>query len=231
MAVKGWDDTEKKAKEAGGGNFIKLDDGESIQVVFVGEPLADERVWIGEGKDRKSVEYDPKKHTEKPRLRVKINAFVPGTGMRIFEMSPTTFKQVVKMRSKGWLESRVFEISREGTELKTKYTILPERDIDAKLKAELADAKPFDLEKVDDDTSFDPDELDGGRISDADKKALIERMKRLPRQECDAILANLALSKVSDMLQRDLEPTKKKLDALEQKHLGQQAAADNDPYR
>lgn len=224
-AVKGWDDTEKKAKEAGDGRYIRLEDKETVQVVFVGEPIAKEVVWI----DKKAVEYDPKKHTEKAKLRILVNAFVPGQGMKVFEMGPKVFKQLVKMRGKYGLDKKVFEIGREGTELKTEYTILPEGDIDAALRKEIADATPYDLEKADDDTSFDTDAMDGGKITDDQKKALIERMKRLPRQEMDNILALLAIGKVSDMLARDLEPTKKKLDALEAKHFPA-AAADNDPY-
>ncbi|MFH1183519.1 MAG: hypothetical protein V1755_00575, partial [Chloroflexota bacterium] len=104
-----WDDAEAKLKKHdGAGPFVRLaENGDKVVGAFVGEAYAREVVWNGQG-------FDPAAEGEKSSLRVAVNFFVPGVGMKIIEGGSVWFKDVIKVRAKYGLDKMCFEIQRHG---------------------------------------------------------------------------------------------------------------------
>jgi hypothetical protein len=142
FATSAWADAEEEA-QAGGGDFIALEDKESVVGVFCGVPYVRKIVWI----NGKSEPYDQDVHVDKPKRRVGINFYdVQTKTMRIFEGSPTWFRQVASLHKKyKGLDSKVFEITRSGSGTDTTYMIAYERDIDAELASALDACELHDL--------------------------------------------------------------------------------------
>lgn len=120
-------------------------DGDKVVGAFCGEPFAREVVWTGERYET----YDAAVYTDKrPSLRVMLNFYVPAeSAMKIIEGGTAWFKDVVRVRDKYGLGKWLFEIVRHGEpgDRKTTYSILPEEQIDPRMRATIAACPLHDL--------------------------------------------------------------------------------------
>src|SRR5690606_18365566 len=87
-----WDRAADMADRAAneGGIYVKLaDDGDKAVGAIVGDPHPREVIWTGEAYEP----YDPNNAAHKgkrPSLKVSLNFYVPGEGMKIIEMNNMT---------------------------------------------------------------------------------------------------------------------------------------------
>lgn len=122
----------KPAPKSGGGgggagaeNFLNIEDGQSINVVFRGQPFLYYQSWPFGGEKETSLEPFP---GAKPRYLwnavirdVKAKKFVA----KIWDMAAPTYEILYKINSKLPLEKTKVEITRNGIGKKTKYMIIP----------------------------------------------------------------------------------------------------------
>jgi hypothetical protein len=219
-----------------GGIFVRLaNNGDKVIGAFCGEPFAREVVWLGE----KYENYDPKNSAhqaagKKPSLRVAINFFVPADGsMKVIEVGTQTFRDVVKCREKFPFGAWLFEIERHGESgsAKTKYSVLPDSQIDAGLRARVAAAKEHDLAAViaggdDDDEPGPRTRVVDGPIDAATAADLVARMKALPRAELETMLGQLGVTRVRDLKASGVERAKALLATFEAGVPGEPAEID-----
>ena len=106
----GWDDGDRAFAASGGGDFLKIEPGHRVQLVFVGQPQVYSKQWPGE---------------DRAQTRAKIQVLIPGVGEQIWDMSKTVFKMVKEerdLRGKDFPRS-VFSVKRTGSGTDTRYTI------------------------------------------------------------------------------------------------------------
>jgi len=217
MEMSMWDESEKAADEASqGGMFLSLaSDGASAKVVIVGEPLPEKKVWTGNGYE----DYDEAKHADKsPSTRIKVNAFnVSENKMQIWEMNPTTFKGLLKVRAKYGLDKKIFEITRSGAkgDMKTTYSILPDDDISPALAERIKHEKLLDLTGKNDPS---------GSPSGNNRELLIGILRNLPQDKLNSFLEKFEIKKVSEL------PDSRLVDALLMANQLQKPSGEVDPF-
>ena len=200
----GWDTAkamaEKHASEAT--VFVRLaNDGEKVAGVFCGEPHAREVVWNGE-------RYEPFDASapgpKKAVLRVAINFFVVADGtMKVIEGGSQWFGDVMKVRDKYGLEAWSFEIERKGAagDTKTKYTILPDTQLDEATRAKIKRAELHDLARV---VNGEASEEDDARVDEKTAYEIVEKMRGMPRVGIDRILGMVGAKRVREIRVRDV---------------------------
>ena len=209
---------------SGGGLFVRLsDDGDKVVGAFVGDPLAREVHWTGAGyKECTGDDCPICKEGKKPGMRVTFNFYVPAEGkMKAIEGSRRWFKSLLEVREKFDLDEWLFEVKRSGRkgDTETRYTILPEHQIDDALRAKIDAAKLHDLEGMvsgkggDRFDSYDKD--DDGPIDDRTVAELMPRLKSLPRTALDGWLEKLSIGKVRELKMRELKKASALLAELE----------------
>jgi len=234
--------SEKHANQ--GGVFVRLaNNGDKVVGAFCGEPHAREVHWTGE----RYVECtgDGCAHCaggKKPSLRVMLNFYVPAEGaMKIYETGTRVFRDLLKLRSKYGLSSWLFEIERHGEagSTKTRYSVLPEAQIDAALRAQIDAAELNDLANLasgDDEDAGGPAPSPGAGAGPAtiptDRVApLVARLKALPRSDVDAFLGRFGISRVRDLATADEQAAYALLAELETRLAPPPApAAEIDPF-
>lgn len=221
-----------------GGLFIRLiNDGDKVVGAFCGEPFAREVIWTGE----KYETYDPKNpdhqiEGKRPSLRVALNFFVPAeNAMKVLEVGTQTFKDVLRCRDKYTLTGWLFEIERHGEarSSRTTYSVLPDRQIDAEFRAKLDRAELHDLESLTGDgprsagdaAAPKSTEAPAGTIDAATATGVIGRMKALPREAVDQLLARFKVQRVREVRAVDVPAL---LAELERQEGG--AEGDVDPF-
>lgn len=199
-----------------GGLFVKLaNDGDKVVGAFVGDPHAREVVWTGDA-------YEPYEEGgaahqgKRPSLKVMLNFYVPGDGMKVIELNATTFGSLLQVRDKyglGWL----YEITRSGKprDPKTKYTILPERELDAGLAAEIRGASLHDLASF---GSGEEGDAGDGVVSETEAERMAAALRRLPRSAVDAFLGELRVQRIRDVRASDAERARALLADLAKRH-------------
>src|ERR1019366_4759697 len=103
--------------------------------------------WDGQ----KYSDTPPEGVAAKPSLRVALNFYVHAEGaMKIIEGGTAWFKDVLEVKDKYGLEKWSFEIKRRGKkgDPKTKYSILPDAQVDEPMRARIAAAGLHDLSSV-----------------------------------------------------------------------------------
>jgi len=167
--VRGATATKEMRKNAGGGKFLTVKDGDEYEVCFAGvlkhglegdlaEPLGMEVVWIDGANGRYSVEYDPKAHDEDDmRVSFMWNVLVRGEAddgsgdeMKIFQQGPQFFDLFIRHKDKKgygyW-----FTIGRKGSgQFDTKYSLDREDKIP---DGEIEDIKQMELHDLDKEAS------------------------------------------------------------------------------
>lgn len=151
--MQGWEmQFEERGGGAGGGKstWLKLaNDGDASVVAFLGEPYGRDVVFEG----NKYVAFNDthKQQGLTPTARLAVNVGVLATKeVKVFEMGIGTFKDIVALKHKFGLAQWAFEIKRSGKprDPKTKYTVLPDRQLTAEEKAWLATVPLVDLVKL-----------------------------------------------------------------------------------
>ena len=216
-----------------GGLFIRLsNDGDKVVGAFCGEPFAREVVWTGERYET----FDPKNpehqvEGRRPSLRVALNFFVPAeNAMKVIEVGTATFKDVLRCRDKYTLTGWLFEIERHGEarSSRTTYSVLPDKQIDAELRAKLDRAELHDLEALVGDGAREPapaasasTEAPAGNIDAATAAGVIGRMKALPRDIVDSLLARFRVQRVREVRAVDVPALLAELERAEGGNVGE----------
>jgi hypothetical protein len=151
----GWDHlkqlTEKPSPQ--GGLFLRLaSDGDRVVGVFCGAPLVREVVWTGERYETHDPD-NPAHRGEGKRstTRVAVNFFLlPEGTMKVLEGSLAWFKDVLQVKNKYGLDRWSFEVQRHGAagDPKTRFTVLPESQLDDAQRARIARTPLHDLDAV-----------------------------------------------------------------------------------
>jgi hypothetical protein len=220
-----WQRTKELAEKHSASIFVKMqNDGDKVVGVFCGEPHAREVFWDG----KKYLDSKPEGTSAKASLRVSLNFFVPGEGMKIIEGNATWFGDVLAMKEKYGLGGSVFEIRRRGAkgDTKTKYIFMYEKAVDSGLRAEIDRTALHDLTRASDGDPADGD--DGPRTIDVDTaKVVVERLRALPPPDGQAFLAEFKLGRIRDLLSADLPAAIRFIESREAKNRPQQSV---DPF-
>lgn len=154
---RGVEATKEFAKQLGG-DFINLEDGESIIAAFVGilqtdgeenEPAGDEVVWE-EDRDgnSRSVEYDPAEH-EKGQIKGRFswNLYLRETGeVKMLQRGLKFYNKFFAAKKKGQM-TNWFEIERDGTGLDTTYYLKVKDKISERELEEIRSLELHDLDR------------------------------------------------------------------------------------
>jgi hypothetical protein len=225
MGSYGWDNTKKKADEAStGGIFLKLeDDGDTVLLVWLGEPFGREVVWTGEkyldADTDEGVAWLDNNPKKKASFRASMNALVlkkghkddkelkdTDDGIQIFENGVNWFGDLCKIKDKYGLGVWAFELQRNGKarDPKTTYSMLPDTkiaEIDG-LKEKVAEASKnlHDLANPisdsDDDDKPASNSNGAGSISAEQKDALTADLKELGREVLDEFLTRFEVKQL-----------------------------------
>ncbi len=212
-----------------GGIFVRLEnDGDKIVGAFCGDPHPREVIWTGEGYEPYD-EDSPAHKGKRPSLKVALNFYVPGQGMKIYEGGTRWFQDLLKVRDKYGLDTWTFEIERHGAkgDTKTKYSLLPEEKIDAALRAEIDAADLHDL------ANMGGEEGSGSTnatVSEADAEAFASKLRGLPRSAVDHFLAEFGVQRIRDVRAGDGDRAREMLRELEAKHAPAAPPKEVDPF-
>jgi hypothetical protein len=114
---KGWDAADEIAAQTG--NWIKLDPGQTIRINITGEPTVFEKTF-------KQPDGE-----EKASTRFSVEVYVPGQGIKTWEMSKTTFNDLKRQRTRRAddFKDALFLLERIGGGTATKYALDYERQL------------------------------------------------------------------------------------------------------
>ena len=209
-----WDTAKKLAEKhaSEGGKFVRLqNDGDKVVGVFCGEPYAREVYWDGEKYSDTAPEGG------KASLRVALNFYVPAEGaMKVIEGGTAWFKDVVEIREKYGVEKWIFEVKRRGKkgDPKTKYSILPETQVDDAMRARIKSLPLHDLAAV----SGEGDRGTAAAPATVDldvARTIAERLRPLPRESGEAFLAEFRISRIRELRNADVPAAMRFVDGLE----------------
>lgn len=158
-----WEQAEESTKNAGtGGDFFKLEDGQSGVIAIYGEP----HVYTA-----KPFEGRPdSKPSQKVMLRV-LN--VTTKQPQIWDMAGATFKGLLEVTGtptkpgKFPVSKWTFTVKRSGTSKKTRYTILPDTELTEQRKKFLAGLDTAGLAELADRVGQQEDDERGGDFSES----------------------------------------------------------------
>lgn len=238
-----------------GGIFVRLaNDGDKVVGAFCGEPHAREVVWNGTHFEA----FDPDKHKNtRPALRVMINIYVPAEGRtKIIEVSSSVYRDICQLRRKYTTDKWLFEIERHGAagSPRTKFSVLPDSQIDPELAARVAAAERHDLANIgvgdeeEDDGQMEPVPRPAPKLGAPSAAApaqgngapavvhpdvaldLVARLKVLPRAEADAFLKRFAIGRVRDLKASDEAAARRFVEEAERRHAPAAADEERDPF-
>jgi hypothetical protein len=225
-----WDVVAKMAEQSAnaGGIYVRLvDDGDRVVGVFVGDPHAIQVHWTGEGYAECSGHSCPLCESlgKKPSLRVMINFFdIAENAMKIIEGGILWYQNIMKVREKYGLNKWSFEIQRQGAkgDSKTRYTILPDSQIDTDLRSKIAKCELHDLgappRRPEAETEAEP--ATPGKIAE-----LVGRLKSLPIEQAKSLLADAGITRVKEMTAEQARSLDRALSAVDPVH-----GLDIDPF-
>jgi hypothetical protein len=228
-----WDKAKELADKhvAAGGIFVRLqNDGDKIVGVFCGEPFAKEVYWDGQ----KYSDTPPEGVAAKPSLRVALNFYVPAEGaMKIIEGGTAWFKDVLDVKDKYGLDKWSFEIKRRGKkgDPKTKYSILPDAQVDEPMRARIAAAGLHDLSSVGagadaEDAAPAPAAAASpapaaapatpSTIDENTARQLVDRLRPMPREVAHAFLAEFKIGRIRELQSASLPQALRFIEARQQ---------------
>src|SRR5690606_36955088 len=108
---KGWDESEEVANQSS--SWIKLDPGQHINLVAVGEPEVFEKTFERDGEKRVTKRWS-------------IDVWIPEEKvLKTWEMSKTTFNDLKRQRTirGAGFSNAVFRLERQGSGMNTKYSL------------------------------------------------------------------------------------------------------------
>lgn len=151
------DENEFKATKAPSNKFVRLQDGESIQGVFRGDPFDFMQHWVkGDGSAPHSFMCPGEGCEEcqkgnKPGFRFRLN-FIVKEGSdyvaKIFEQSKTVYGILRTLNKACDVEKKVMKVTRTGSGKQTKYDIEPAGDLSEATEKSLAQVKLNDLQNL-----------------------------------------------------------------------------------
>ena len=108
----GWDDVDKAI--ASGSSWLRWTNGQVHQLNVCGTPQ-----WV------------EKTFDDGPKRRVRVQVYVPGEGLKQWEMSPTVYKELKEERAlcKAPVADAVFLVKRQGDGMQTTYKMRYERQL------------------------------------------------------------------------------------------------------
>jgi hypothetical protein len=138
-----WDDAEEETKNAGSaGDFLKLSDGEEATIAILGDPVT----YTGKPYNRPGAQ---------PTQKVMLRVFNMTTKKpQIWDMAAATFKSLLGVvgtpKKPGKFPVGVWShtVKRTGTEKNTRYTILPDAQLNDAQKKFLAGLSLGSLDEV-----------------------------------------------------------------------------------
>jgi hypothetical protein len=229
-----------KAKElaekhaAAGGIFVRLqNDGDKVVGAFCGEPFAKEVYWDGQ----KYSDMPPEGAPAKASLRVSLNFYVPADGtMKIIEGGTAWFKDVLEVKDKYGLEKWTFEVKRRGKkgDPKTKYSILPDAQIDDAMRARFAAVGLHDLASVGGGAEGEDNPAPAGAtavtppaaaaaapattptIDENTARQLVDRLRPMPREVAHAFLADFKIARIRELPSAELPRALRFIEARQQ---------------
>jgi hypothetical protein len=227
------------------GLWVKLpNDGDSVVVVFKGEPHVREVHWDGK------TYVDGPGPDGKASLKISSNVVI-GSEMKIIEVNKSTFKDILKVRAKYGLDNWSFEIKRHGEagNAKTTYSILPETQLTAAQKAEIDRLPLHDLASVyakktetggkEDFNSYKGKDANGAAqaptpapqpqapapalVDETTANAMIATLKSQPKETVKQFLDKFSIGKVRELRAADVPAAQQFLNALA-------GTAEEDPF-
>lgn len=156
MSGYGFDAAEKMFGGSGGAgisqHLAKLKDGETIDVVFLGEPYARRQVWVDGDKGRYPVAYDPKVHDFKESRATCYMCILvlSQSGEHEVKIWPGNyyFFQDLKTAHEEYGFGWRFKIRRTGSDQRTRYHILPQKELTDDQRQKLSGYEPLDIEAL-----------------------------------------------------------------------------------
>jgi hypothetical protein len=216
-----WQRTEELARrhEQSSQLWLKLPhDGDRAVVVILGEPYPREVCFV----DGRFIAFTEamKNQGLKPSLRIAFNvAMYDSKEVRVLEQGVTFFKDLVQVRTKYGLDKWAFEIRRHGAskDLKTHYSILPERQLTAEEQKAFASLPLHDLERLyaEGDTppvaapAPPPEKKSNGNGDDATSRMaqeVVAQLKTLPREAVERFCRTFKVQRVKDLPPSKIEP-------------------------
>jgi hypothetical protein len=230
-----WDKAKELADKhaAAGGIFVRLqNDGDKVVGAFCGEPFAKEVYWDGQ----KYSDTPPEGGPAKASLRVSLNFYVPSEGtMKIIEGGTAWFKDVLEVKDKYGLEKWTFEVKRRGKkgDPKTKYSILPDAQVDEAMRARMAAAGLHDLASVGASADSEDSPAPAAAASAAPPAAatapataptvdentarqLVDRLRPMPREVAHAFLAEFKIARIRELPSAELPRAMRFIEARQQ---------------
>lgn len=123
VIAEGWEEVSKAA--ASGGTWLKFENGQSHTLNVFSKPVFFEKIWEGEAK-----------------RRVRVDVFIPSEGIRRWEMSPSTLRELAEERAdaKQPFEDALFQVTRKGVGKETRFKMRYSRQLTPQEVAERSDA-------------------------------------------------------------------------------------------
>ena len=199
-----WEETEAIVKAHGeqSGQWLKLNDGESAVVVFIGDTYPRSVAFV----DGRYVQHTPELAAKgvKSLLRIAYNvALVDSREVKVFEQSEAFFRELVIVRKKYGFDKWAFEIQRHGSGLDTKYKILADRPLTDDEQRIFKELPLLDLKKVYTEQGTNEKKGASGRTTEApgiDAKAeIVQALKALPPTAVSRFLSQFSVQKVRDL--------------------------------
>lgn len=133
-----WEQTRKETEgAASGGDFLKLEDGQSAIVALLGDP----ETYLA-----KPFEDDASKG---PKKRVLLNVFVKESkSLSILDLAAASFNELCETLDKFPRERFLVQVKRKGTGKKTRWSFLPDAELNEAQKKHLATLKLRDLAEL-----------------------------------------------------------------------------------
>lgn len=232
-----------KRHEQTGRLFVRLlDDGDRIEGVFCGEPLAREVLWTGERQEA----YDSSNPAHRlggrqPSLRVAMNFYVlPEGTMKVIEGGSRWFKDLTRMRDLHGLDRWSFEVQRQGAagDPRTRHRIAPVTQLDDTMRERIAGTPLHDLEALTGGKREPAAASPGAKqeaVQDAEVRVDLEtarqiftRLKALPRRDAEGFFAEMNLVRVRELRAADVPRALALLWQIEREAAG--VEDENDPF-
>ena len=224
-----WDQAAEMANQSGkGGRFVKLqNDGDKVDVVFLGEPFPLEVCFVNGRYVRFTEELKSQGH--KSSLRVAFNvALVDSKEVKILEISVVLFKDVLQVREKYGLDRWSFEVRRRGAanDPKTTYTILPDRQLTPEQQKEFQALPLHDLESFFAETASETNRTNGalgassskpngGAVAVKTTQSIAVILRSLPMEAASRFCKKFGIERIKDLPSERGDDSISYLDELE----------------
>lgn len=151
----GWEAAEAELTKQSGGDYLRLQPGETASVVFVSEPCIRKTHWVkGQPTECKSSDecpFSPCLGDKAPKIKYQFNVWsMKDRAQRKFELGAHAFRAVARQRKRlgdTRFAGAIFDVFREGAGPSTQWHIdynrqLSEEELESMKKQNLADV-PF----------------------------------------------------------------------------------------